>query len=243
MVKLAYILITFLLFSCGNKNSNVITRADIAMYQDYLDYISLANSGQKSINLKIGVDSNITYYYKDFGEEGVKVLIFHNKLLNQQYIIFYGSVLGKKKTGIQNAPAVKGLNLGKAMFNQEVLKTFLKVEEYIEGKFQKNIKKIVIGNEIGGAFANMITASLIANYGFKSNEFEVVAFGMLPFAKNFKPNFKSISVELQEDQNIFVSTKCCTQLEIQKLKIRLGKSVKSQNLIEDYKKGLQQAKS
>jgi hypothetical protein len=238
MVKLIYLLALLGLFACKSSNKNGLTDADVFMYSEYMDYVILASSGAKNVNTTLGVQKNLTYYYRDFPEEGLKFLMIYNKRLNQQYAIFYGYGLEKKRKAIMEASAVSGLNLGdKIKFNQEILKTFLKTEEFIEGKFQKGVKKIVIGFELGGSLANMATTSLIENAGFKSSEFEVITFGSIPFANNFNFNFNRVSIILEGDTDFYLSTKCCTQISSKKLTISDKKAKGSK--LERYKQAMQ----
>jgi hypothetical protein len=206
-----FIAVLFTLISCAKKEE--IYDADLLMYSDYLEYIKVAARGQKAVMNTFGVDRDINYYFKEFPEQNIRFLIFIDKKLNQQYAIFYGNILEKKKLAVQKAEAVNGLNLRGAKFNAEVLANYLKIEEFIEGRFEKNIKKIVIGYEMGGAVANMVVASLIENSKFKKDEFEVITFSTIPFQTGLSVTYDNKNIIMEGDENAFLKTKCCSQIE------------------------------
>jgi hypothetical protein len=239
--KLAFLFILFGISSCFlTEREEKVTDADVFMYADYTSYLKITSLGQKAVTNAFAGDINITYFYRDFPEQGVKFLIFYNKKLNQQYAIFYGYSLEKRKVLYQNAKGVSGLNIKGVEFNQEVLKIFLKIEEYIEPRFEKGIKKILIGSEVGGAIANMMAASLVENSGTKSKEIEVVTFGSLPFSSGFNTKFTRTNVVLEGDPVYFLKTKCCNQIEARRLYLKMPK-VKSSNILENYHEALKES--
>lgn len=188
------------------------------MYVEYIGYLELVKKGERAVITKFAGDRQINYYFREFREEGMRVLLIKDKRTNQQYFIFYGDVLSTKRvSSIQNASAVSGLNVNKALFNRDILNIYFKLEEVMEFRFEKNVKKILIGNEIGGAVANMFAASLIANTNFKKEEFEVVTFGMPDFSRNFKINFDSKNFALKEDKNFDITVKCCANDDIKRI--------------------------
>jgi hypothetical protein len=242
MVKLLSFLALLGLIACKsiNQNSKLID-ADIFMYSEYIDYISLVSKGSKAINSTLGVERKLTYYYREFESEGIRFLMIYDKQLNQQYLIFYGYNFDKKRKQILEAPSVSGLNLAsKVKFNQEILKTFLKIEEFIENKFQKDIKKIVIGFELGGAMANLAVTSLIANSGFKASEFEVISFGLIPFSNSFDIKFDRTSIFLDNDKDFYLNTECCSHISAKKLPLSAPKN-KRFNKLEAYTEALKDA--
>lgn len=243
MVKLLSFLALLGVIACGDGGKNsTLTDADVFMYSEYIDYIYLASKGAKTVNAKLGVEKKLTYYYRDFEAEGIRFLMIYDKQLNQQYAIFYGYNFDKKRNLILEASSVPGLNLnGKIKFNQEILKNFLKIEEFVENKFQKGVKKIVIGFELGGAIANMAVASSIANAGFKASEFEVVSFGLIPFSNGLDINFDRVSIFLDNDKDFYLNMKCCTHISGKKLSLSAPKDKRTGKL-EAYIEALKNAK-
>lgn len=209
MVKQGFAIILLFLFSCSLSDSNnKITEQDTLGYADYIEYLKIVRSGQKVVLNNFGADKNYKYYYKDFKELDMKALIFTNLLLNQQYIVVYSDFLKNNSPSYKAQSAIRAINL-KTPINQDVIKAYVILEEFLEPKLEKNIKKIFIGNEVGGAALNMMALSLITNSGFRKDEIEVVSFGTPPFFEGRAFDINSTFINLDTDETVKLSTRCC----------------------------------
>ena len=237
MVKIYFVLF-FFLFSCsliqGTKQNGEITDQDIFVYEDYLEYLKIARSGQRTVLNAFGADKNYKYYYKEFKEVDMKVLVFKNLLLNQQYVVIYSDFLKKNAAVYKSADAVKALNL-KVEINKEVLDAYILLEEFLEPKIEKRIKKIFIANEVGGAVANVMALSLIANSGFRKDEIEVVSFGTPHFLSAKVLDLNSSFVNLDIDENTKLAVKCCSRPSTSKiLHFKSTSKLKQADMLTSY---------
>jgi hypothetical protein len=200
MVKYLFLSL-FLLTSCNFWSQN-LQKPDALMYDEYLEYLQIAAGSKNDVKNAFDGNLNIIYFYKDFTEVGIKFLIFYNKALNQQYAFFYDYGVEQTFTSIQKAPFVRSFNVSNATFNRDILKAFKQIESTIEPRFKSDIKKIIVGSKVGGAMANMISLSLIANSKMQAEEFEVIDFDAPHFANNLDAKFSRASIKLPQNKTV-----------------------------------------
>lgn len=237
MVKI-YLILFFLISSCsfipGINQNGEITEQDVLGYEDYLEYLKITRSGQRVVLNAFGADKNYKYYYKEFKEIDMKVLVFKNLLLNQQYVVIYSDFLKKNANAYKAANAVKALNL-KADINKEVLDAYILLEEFLEPKIEKRIKKIFIGNEVGGAVINVMALSLIVNSEFRRDEIEVVSFGTPNFLSSKTTDINSSFVNLDIDENTKLSVRCCSRFSSNKtITLKSSGKLKQTDILLSY---------
>lgn len=239
MVKFLFILLSTILLSCSYFNEkDEITEQDIYAYEDYVEYLKITRNAQKSVLNNFGADKNYKYYYKEFKEIDVKVLIFKNLLLNQQYVVIYSDYLKNNSSKYKAAKSVKALNL-KHSLNKEALDAYILVEEFIEPKIEKRIKKIFIGNEMGGAIANILALSLIANSDFNKDDIEVISFGAPNFISGGKKlEINTSFINLETDENIKMSVQCCEASQGKVLNLKPSRSLKQTDVLMSYQSAL-----
>jgi hypothetical protein len=213
------------MLSCTSKKE--IYNADLETYLDYLTYIKALSSGKRAIGVIKTNNPDTEFLVKDFPKINTDVLMFYNKTLNVDYIIFYSNWVEKNLVKFMNAKAEN-------MYNSEAINITAAVQKFVISNVREDSRKVFIGFEAGGMIATILAD------GFQDiKNIEVITFGTPAFTTGFKQDFKMTNITLESDNVIKIKARCCLEHKIQNIAFYSNKSTKGLIKIEAYQDGIQ----